>query len=138
MIPFFVIMFVDNPLIQIIPLQVLFLLTIYILLFVKPFRKKTQNLFLAFVDFIYLLIFSAFLLLKLLEDKISQKTKYTKYGFLVIGLISLLMLTYFLVAIASVIKGCKKKCKKGKSKAVVGPEAEFGKFMDKNEAEKQK
>jgi hypothetical protein len=115
-IPFFVVMFVQNAYLQIAPLLILFAITIYVLLIKKPYKSKGFNLFMAFVEICYFIIFTGLLIVKIQENSMSQKTKYTIYGYGTIG---------------SAVKNFKEKCVKKRKIAPLddGPGSEFNDFV---------
>lgn len=106
-IPFFVIIFINKPIIQIVPLLFLFGLSIYVLLLVKPYTSNASNIFFMIVELAYFLIFGTFLILSFGIESITEITKYQVFGYSIIGMIGGLILMYLVVGLVGAVSSLK-------------------------------
>jgi hypothetical protein len=111
---FFVIVFIENVYLQIVPLLVMFLFLIFGLLVYRPYKSKFQNLFKAFMEFFYFLIFSVFLMLEIGSKSIPQAQRYNIWGFSVLLMIAFIILVHIGLAVVSVVKKVRKYFKNRK------------------------
>lgn len=98
-IPLVVIIFIDHPWIQTVPLISLILLMAFALLKYRPLRDKRENNFICLVEFFYVLILSGFIVLLISGDQMNQYVKYNIYGYTLVGLLSLVILLHIIYGI---------------------------------------
>lgn len=103
LISFFVIVFIQNTYLQLVPLLILFTFTIVGLLVKKPFSKKLDNLFMAFVELMYFIIFGLFLVLHVKRDTLDPETKFKLYGYGICAIVAIVIISHLVLGIYSSI-----------------------------------
>ena len=117
-VPLILVLFVDIPTAQILLVMVVVAYVLYSTSRGLPYREKHKNLHEIGNKIMYFLVLAAFLLCHLTEGSITQRTKYFFIGFLIIGLIGLLIVLNLVIVLWTLVKKFRDRKKKKKSEKV--------------------
>ena len=109
---FFVVVFIDYPYVQLLPVQLMTVLSIVFLIVKKPFKTLLRNVFSIVVEFLYLTLFVGMLVLKLLPEKISLETRHKYFGATMIVIICLILGAFISLGVFQLIYEIVMLCKK--------------------------
>lgn len=88
---FFVLIFIDYPLVQLTPLLLMTAASISFLLSVRPFETTVRNIFTIVVEILYFILFLGLLILRLTSESLSLEARYKYLGVPMIVLICLIL-----------------------------------------------
>lgn len=88
---FFVVLFIDYPLLQLLPILTMTIFSILFLIFKRPFEALLRNIFGIVVESLYLLLFIGMLILRLTSESVTLEMRYKYLGVPMIVIICLIL-----------------------------------------------
>lgn len=114
MIGFFIVLFVEYPLIQLIPSILLVGTTSFLVLKLNPFKSKVLFLTILLNEISYFALLTVYLSYEFLSPNLDIKTRYNIFGYSFISLVLFSMLGNLVLGIAGTFDTLKSLCKKKK------------------------
>jgi len=104
-LPFLLIYGIKNPLVQSIPILVMFLAIVIFVALTRPFKSKIENGMAIFNSMAYVIALLVFIALETLKNTLSESQKYKIFGNLIIAVLSIIVAVNLLVGVYSTIAG---------------------------------
>lgn len=124
---FFVLIFVDYPLVQLIPLLVMTAGSIAFLIFKRPLDSALMNIFTIVVEFLYFLLFVGLLVFKLTSESVSRGSMSKYDGVTMIVIVCLILGAFITLGICQTVYSIYLLCRKKPQKKTEVDQKEHGK-----------
>lgn len=118
-VAFFVVIFIENPYIQLIPSILIFLSAIILILRLKPYSSKIFFLTIIINELAYVFILASYFIYNIIKERISLKSRRAIFGYSMIIIVSLIIifnLTSATIQVILTLKDCYQNRKKASKK----------------------
>lgn len=136
LIALFVIVFIEQPWVQIVFVTLIFTVMLVSIIIYKPFKDTIKNTFTAIIEGFYIVIFLLFLAMMIQGDKIKEETKYNFYGYSLISIFMTILVLFVLFASFNIFRDTKlfiQRCRWMKNKKALN--SSKGNLQHKNGGE---
>ena len=114
-IGFFIIVFVENPYLQVIPTIIVFVIAIALLIKYKPYSSKLLMVSVVFNEIVYTVVITTYLFYNIVKEGISSENRRKYFGYGLVAIVALAIIFNLSISLIEIIRAVKAYCDKKKN-----------------------